>query len=296
MQDEVDHGTYPTNRRRRAEPTWKYRILHGFAPAKNGSTPVGGVTFGPDGALYGTTSAGGQHESGVAFRLTLSGSYTVLQHFAGNYTSGPQGELIVGQDEALYGTTFGGGKYNEGTIFRLTVSGDHTVLYNLKGVNQPGGSQDGAQPEGKLAFGKDGTLYGTTAFGGSPSGYGTAWSLKPPGVGGTKWTYTQLHIFGSSGNLPHAGVVITGGGALYGTAAGGGRWQDGVVYKLAPPSAGGTEWTYSVLHSFQGSDKDGNIPWSGFLKAGTIYGTNLSGGAFNSNCINGCGTVFKLTP
>lgn len=284
-----------------AKAKWTYTILHRFGPnfpPKSGSTPDGGLLVDGDGTIYGTTAAGGKHNSGVVFKISKSGDFTVLHDFVGNFTSGPQGELLFGKDGAIYGTTFGGGKYNEGTIFRITKAGSHTVLYDFKGVNQPGGSSDGAQPEGRLALGSDGAIYGTTTFGGSPSGYGTAWSLSPPGAGQTKWKYEQLHIFGSEGNLPHSGVAIDLKGVLYGTASGGGQWQEGVVYRLAPPKSRGANWRYTVLHSFRGRDKDGNIPFSVTFKNGTIFATNISGGLINRPdvCRDGCGTVFKLKP
>ena len=40
----------------------------------DGAYPSGGVIFDGDGALYGTTGRGGEHGSGIAFKLTASGS------------------------------------------------------------------------------------------------------------------------------------------------------------------------------------------------------------------------------
>lgn len=276
-------------------PKGVYTRLHTFTPSNKGSTPIGGLLIDTDGTMYGTTSAGGTTGSGVIFKLTAKGGYTVMHNFAGNYTSGPQGEMIFGEDGAVYGTEYGGGKYNQGTIFKITKAGAFQVLYNFQGVNQPGGSHDGANPEGRLALGTDGTIYGTTSFGGSPSGYGTAWSLKP---NGTKWIYTQLYIFGSPGNLPHSGLLRVGN-AYYGTGAGGGKYQEGVIYRLTPPVAPSTKWTYTLLHSFTGHNKNGNIPYGDlFYRGGIFYGTNLLGGHVTSGgeCNNGCGTVFQFKP
>lgn len=272
-----------------------YSILHVFSPSAKGSTPIGGLLIDADGTMYGTTSAGGLHGSGVIFKLTAGGGYSILHHFAGNFDGGPQGELMFGKDGAIYGTQFGGGLYNQGTVFRITKAGGFQVLYNFKGVNQPGGSHDGANPEGRLALAADGTIYGTTTFGGSPSGYGTAWSIKQ---NGTKWTYKQLYIFGSPGNLPHSGLVRVGT-AYYGTGAGGGQFQEGVIYKLVPPVAPSTKWTYVLLHSFTGRNPNGNIPYGVLLYAKQMfYGMNLLGGHVVSTgeCNDGCGTVFQFKP
>ena len=236
------------------------RACSTFGPisGKNGTTPIGGLLIDSNGIMYGTTEGGGVHHSGIIYKLSVNGGgFTILHHFAGNYTSGPQGEMIFGRDGAIYGTTYGGGKFNQGAVFRITKAGVYQDIYDFKGVNQPGGSHDGANPEGRLALGADGTIYGTTSFGGSPSGYGTAWSLKKIG---TKWIYAQLYIFGSPGNLPHSGLVKAPGG-YYGTGAGGGKYQEGVIYKLVPPVAPDKKWTYVLLHSFTGRNVNGNIPY-----------------------------------
>lgn len=51
----------------------------------------------------------------------------------------------------------------------------------------------------------------------------------------------------------------------------------------------------SVLYAFQGGS-DGIFPIAGltFDAQGNLYGTTVIGG--NGSCLNGCGTVFKLTP
>jgi uncharacterized repeat protein (TIGR03803 family) len=280
-------------------PAGAFTPLHTFTPSSKGSTPIGGLLIDTDGTMYGTTNSGGKHGSGILYKISTSGGgFAILHDFAGDLNGGPQGELMFGKDGAIYGTQYGGGKYNQGVVFRMTKAGGYAVLYDFLGVNQPGGSHDGAQPEGRLALGTDGTIYGTTTFGGSPSGYGTAWSIKQNGA---KWTYKQLHIFGmgSDGNLPHSGLVKGVGNIYYGTGAGGGHFQEGVIYKLAPPVAPSTKWTSTVLHSFTGRDKNGNSPYGVLLYAKSkLYGTDLLGGHVVSSgeCNDGCGTVFEFTP
>ncbi|HET6378859.1 MAG TPA: choice-of-anchor tandem repeat GloVer-containing protein [Methylocella sp.] len=268
---------------------WSYKILHRFNRSQ-GTTPIGGVLVAADGTLYGTASGGGAKQGGVLYKITPGGTFSVLHNFAKATGSGPQGELIFGKDGAIYGTTFSGGKYNQGAVFRITTGGAYSVLYHFKGIYQFPPSHDGAQPEGRLALGKDGTIYGTTTFGGNASGYGTAWSLTPS-AGGT-WTYAQLYIFGSPSNLPHSGLVIDAAGNLYGTAAGGGAFGSGTLYRLSPPKTGKT-WVLTVLRSFKGRNTNGDTPYADIvLKGGALYGTNLTGGMLNL-CGNGCGTVFR---
>ena len=98
-----------------------------------------------------------------------------------------------------------------------------------------------------------------------------------------------LHSFsGSDGNGPIAGLVSDSAGNFYGTTDQGGSLNLGTVYELSP--AGGGSWTYTVLHSFSGSD--GSYPFSRvvFDSLGNMYGTTYRGGAHDF------GTVFRLSP
>ncbi len=289
-----------------------YQEFHVFGPnfpAKqvNGATPIGGLLI--DGAtMYGTTEGGGDHGSGVLYKLSTDGSgFQVLHHFAGyqgQQTSGPQGELLLGQDGFIYGTQFGGGKYDQGTVFRISKTGSgFEVVYTFLGTIQPGNSTDGANPEGRLAQGADGTIYGTTTSGGTPSGYGTAWSLK---LTDGNWVYKQLRRFAADShfndaNLPHAGLVIDTNGVLYGAGAGGGVYQSGAVYQLTPPAKVDGVWGYKTLYSFKGLNAYGNSPYGPLLLDDhLLYGTNVAGGDFTPACKavvdDGCGTVFQINP
>jgi hypothetical protein len=52
----------------------------------------------------------------VVFKLTPSGSETVLYTFPGRYL--PVGDLLSDQNY-LYGTTMGGGSHNSGEVFKV---------------------------------------------------------------------------------------------------------------------------------------------------------------------------------
>jgi uncharacterized repeat protein (TIGR03803 family) len=79
-------------------------------------------------------------------------------------------------------------------------------------------------------------------------------------------------------------------GSLYGTTLFGGTGGPGVVFRLRPPAAGQTDWTFHSLHDFIGPE--GGIPDSSVLlgPGGVIYGTAGAGGS----C--GCGTAFMIEP
>jgi len=50
---------------------WTQAVLYNFADTPDGAFPTGGLTAGPDGNFYGTTSAGGASNVGTVFKLVL---------------------------------------------------------------------------------------------------------------------------------------------------------------------------------------------------------------------------------
>jgi uncharacterized repeat protein (TIGR03803 family) len=273
-----------------------YRVLHTFRTRLLGATPVSALLVDDNGVIFGNTSAGGQNGTGVVFRLGSGDAYSVLHDFDGGFNAGPQGDMVFGDDGAIYGTQFGAGQFGHGVIFRITRAGAYSVLYDFRGLNQPGGSTDGAGPDGRLAVSGNGTIHGTTSAGGNIANLGTAWSIKRSG---STWRYTQLHIFGTDeANVPHSGLVLGTDGSLYGTSSSGGSDQAGALFQLLPANAGGHR-SYRTLHSFVARDSRGDTPRPELDFAdGVIYGSTLLGGQITSSgeCANGCGTVFSYQP
>jgi uncharacterized repeat protein (TIGR03803 family) len=109
-----------------------------------------------------------------------------------------------------------------------------------------------------------------------------------------KWTETVLHRFagGKDGYVPFGGVVLDPSGALYGTAAFGGKYGLGIVFRLT--HGGKSQWSEAVLHDFEGGN-DGASPAAGLaFFAGALYGTTYSGGSSACGLTTGCGTVFQM--
>jgi uncharacterized repeat protein (TIGR03803 family) len=102
---------------------------------------------------------------------------------------------------------------------------------------------------------------------------------------------TLITFDGTNGANPVGALVQGADGNLYGTASAGGANSDGTVFKITP------DGTLTTLHSFDGTD--GAAPDGALVQAadGDFYGTTRWGGTI-ANCgqINGCGTVFKITP
>jgi len=88
----------------------------------HGDHPNGSLVQATDGNLYGTTYAGGGTGGfGTIFRITLTGTLTMLQSLDNTDGSAPLAGLIQGTGGELYGTTYSGGTDSEGTIFSLSV-------------------------------------------------------------------------------------------------------------------------------------------------------------------------------
>ena len=168
-----------------------YTVLHPFGGAPDdGGAPIGGVTLGNDGMLYGTTAAGGasgtagafRSGAGTVFRMARDGSGLSLLHSFGLDAadgSAPAGRLLQAADGMFYGTTqHGGGSGCNGsgcgTVFRVAADGSAYAV-----VHVFSGGADGAVPYAGLTQGGDGRLYGTTQYGGIPGG-GTAFALLFP--------------------------------------------------------------------------------------------------------------------
>jgi uncharacterized repeat protein (TIGR03803 family) len=150
----------------KATTAGKISVLHkftGYISSTNydGSRPIGVLVQGSDGSFYGTTYTGGANNIGTVFKISPSGTYTLLHSFAGVPTDGslPIAGLTVGTDGNLYGTTGNGGTANAGTLYEITPAGKETVLYSFCSV----ACADGFSPTTPMVLHTDGKFYGNTA-------------------------------------------------------------------------------------------------------------------------------------
>jgi uncharacterized repeat protein (TIGR03803 family) len=297
----------------RAKQTpWKLTVLYNFCSRKNctdGSQPFSGLTYVGkeagalyDGvsSLYGTTTAGGNADKGVAYRLAAQPGKKKLKYDAiygfcaqagcsdGAVSYEP---LTTDMSGNLYGVTVNGGNGDNGVAFELSANGSRgfgeTVLYVFC---QLADCADGSQPVGITADDASGDLFGVTGGGGTGGGAGTVFKLVP---NGTSSQETVLHSFCTvsgclDGGYPSDGVTVGANGDLYGvTALGGTSFENGAVFKLH-----GT--TETVIHNFceqsecpDGSEPIGNVILDG---AGSVYGVAVTGGASGLG-----GTLYKIT-
>jgi len=296
----------------------KYNLFTFPATGSGGFGAIGPLVSDAAGNLYGATFYGGTSSPnfclgegcGVVFELerpippAKGWKETILYQFTGRTDGGePVGGVVFDRNGNLYGVTQHGGSpicaAGCGVVYQLTQptgggAWTENVLYTFLG------STDGWQPNGGLTFDTEGNLYGVTAIGGTTNpgcslGCGVVFQLVPPGVAGQNWTENVIESFKyATGGGPGGSVIFDARGNLYGTGRYGGRYTWGMVYRLAPPTGGGTVWTYRTLHPFGPcvmtyECPDGASPIAGLtLHDGVLYGTT-------SNGPYGEGAVFALS-
>jgi uncharacterized repeat protein (TIGR03803 family) len=150
----------------------RFTILHSFAGGKSdGCTPLGTVATDKAGNFYGATMECGSHNYGTVWRLSRSGTETILHSFSARDGCNPYGDVAQDLRGNLYGVTARCGVHHYGTVYELSAKGKLTVLHSFSG-------SDGAAPLGEILRGAEGTLFGTTVAGGT-YGNGTVWKYVP---------------------------------------------------------------------------------------------------------------------
>ena len=150
----------------RITPDGLVTIVFSFNHLTSGTYPYGGLSRAEDGIFYGTTASGGANNVGTIFKITSSGTYTLLASFDQTRGASPYGTLLRAGDGDFYGATQSGGAKNLGTIFKVSPSGTITRLASLDRALSP----DFNWYRWGLLQGLDGNLYGTTRSSGDGTG------------------------------------------------------------------------------------------------------------------------------
>jgi uncharacterized repeat protein (TIGR03803 family) len=260
-----------------------FTTLHSFTNSSDGGVPFAGLVL-VNGALYGTTSQGGDFGGGTIFSIKPDGtSFTPLHSFQSNAEGAhPLGHL-VSLGGVLYGAASQGGPYGSGTLFKINPDGTgFNVLYSFTALDtSTSTNSDGAGLLEAIVAGNG--LFGTTARGG-PLGGGTVFALNTDGTG-----FTRLQAFarGTVGHQQRSGVIWSGG-FLYGTTEFDGVYGDGSVFALGLNGTGFTD-LFSFSTMTQSSNIDGGFPIASLASSGnTLYGTTIIGG------MSAWGTVFRI--
>jgi uncharacterized repeat protein (TIGR03803 family) len=231
-------------------------------------TISGVIAQGRDGNLYSTAPYGGAHNDGAVFKITPTGTLTVLHSFDGTDGANPWAGLTLGTDGTFYGVTYTGGKFGYGTIYRITPEGNLTTLHSF--TNGTDAAAGPAQP----IEGTDGNFYGT-ADGPGLFSNGVVYKITSSGV------FTTLHTFdGPHGSHPDAPLVQSSNGDFYGSTYWGGTNGYGTVFRMSPTGE------FEVLFSFSQFDQN---PEAAMIQGsdGAFYGTT-------TEYANG-GIVFRIT-
>ena len=210
--------------------TKTYKQLYRFG-ADDGYEPLGTMTAGTDGFLYGLAWHGGLHDLGTLIRIKNDGSsFEILHHFTGGIQGKyPYDTPAFDGDHTLYGTTlgsYGADPSDLGTIFKYDlVKKTYAVLHNFAG-----GANDSGKPNGSVVLSKDrkmlyGSTHGDKVWGGNE--FGSLYQMNTDGSG-----FRLLHEFSGklAGDTPMRTPLLIDG-MLYGMTAYGGKNNFGTIYR-----------------------------------------------------------------
>ena len=209
------------------------------------------------------------------------------------YDGSNPGRVVADAKGNLFGTTHygGNGEYGPGTVYEMsyTKAGGWALstLYDFTDAD------DGGYPDSNPVIGKGGTLYGA-ALGGSngKAPGGLVYALEPQSG---SWTFETLYDFQGTndGNVELYSPLLTRNGKVYGVTPDGGSGTKcgshgcGTLFKLEPPSGGGSPWHHRVLFSFSGGSS-GSVPTS-------LVSSGSAGGVYVATD-GGNGAVVSLAP
>jgi len=237
---------------------WAHNVLYSFMGTADGAIPGAGLVFDKNGALYGTTFAGGKVNATCSVSL---------------------------------------GPASCGVVFQLAPPATLGGAWTQKVIHSFPGGDPGSGPDAVLVFDPQGNLYGTTLYGGKGKpgqgggNSGVVFQMKPPTKSISYWQIREYLLNHTRGNHPYGGLAVDSSGNLYGTALFGGGFflAKGIVFKLTPPATAKDTWKETLLHSF--TDKsDGGNPVGGILvgPGNILYGTTCTGGSAQG------GTAFEV--
>jgi uncharacterized repeat protein (TIGR03803 family) len=192
-----------------------------FARLTSGATPLGKLTLGVNGKLYGMTSLGGSINNGTLFEFDpTTNTLQKKLDFASAATGySPTGSLVVSGDGKLWGMAPRGGNANSyGLIFEYNPENNQlTGKYDFDGIH-------GSSPYGTL-LPLNGKFYGITATNGLIAS-GVIFEFNP--LGGI---YTVKGELSSTLGQTSYGSVTAAGNKLYAITSSGGA-SDGSIVEL----------------------------------------------------------------
>jgi hypothetical protein len=216
--------------------------------------------------------------------LSAQDTETILFNFQGGSFGKYPVAFALDASGNIYGTLQVGGypgcNADCGLVYKLSPNANgqmtETILHTFTSKS------DGDQPTYLLMDAK-GNLF-VSAYSGGDKGLGAIVELSP--IAGGSWSTKVLYDFtgGIDGDHPNL-TFMDSQGNLYG------NFRSGQVFELSRNSSG--KWMKKFLYLFNTSSGDFGMPWA-VDASGNVYGTAFFGG--NTNCSEGCGIVFELSP
>jgi len=225
----------------RAAPTLS--LLYTFKGAPDGSAPSGPPTAGPNGVVYGTTTAGGATGSGTVYELTppsggqAAWTETILSNLGAGDGIFPDNNIIVAKNGTLYGSAESGGQYSNGTVFQLTPPASAGAAWKFTRLHSFNKTTDGKVP-GNLVAINDSSLFGPTGDDGHIFPNGTVFELSPPPLKTGAAVETTIATTGGTQ------VISNGVGGLYVLG-----YDGEYVNNLTPPAQTGGPWNIQTIFS-----------------------------------------------
>ncbi len=265
----------------RFQTSGDFALLHVFENefyAYRSAATVGRLCAAPDGSLYGMATFGGDGDAGGIFRITSSGSFSVLHPFEkGSIPSFQIGQfagMMLGSDGAFYGVMPG----ISDLAFRITSTGE----FSTRRFDAPDDANRTIwhAVRSGLSRGTDGDFYGVTT-----GLYGSLFRLAADGQRTVLYTFKDRE----AGDLSNPVSELQDGAFLcaarftpFQGVKSLGR-DTGAIYRI---TEGGPA---NLAHHFL--DDNENQPCK-LVEGGngTLYGVTRRGGTY------GLGTFFKLSP
>jgi uncharacterized repeat protein (TIGR03803 family) len=256
-----------------------------LASCADGDVPLGGLTLGTDGNLYGTTQNGGKSAAGTVFKLTPTGTLTTLWSFTSNpATDGgiPNYAPFQGQDGNFYGTNPDVYAGDFGLVYKVTTAKKLTVLGDFNATN-------GWSPN-LPTQGTDGNFYGTTVIGGTTCahGCGVVYKMTASGKLSVLHNFTGYSTTNPDGTFPYGALVQGNDGNFYGITNAGGVFNLGTIFKI---SASGK--SYTLLHSFE---NDFTVAAGANPRIGLTIGSDGNFYGVAAGGKNAAGLIYQITP
>jgi hypothetical protein len=275
-------------------PPPSYQVLHVFNQKGDGVKPIAGVTGTSDTELFGTTTAGGANNLGSIFLLKPSDhdktwTEQIIFSFTGAASGSlPGSALFINHKGDLLTSTVTGGATDLGTLFRLDRPTNESSIWTEDVLADFTDLATGENPLGDLLVRPDGTILGTTVGGGAFNQGAIFQAVLSDG--GRTATETVLLSFNTlDGVAPHDGIIEDQAGHFFGTATGGGKAADGLVFQFTPPVGSARQWTAIPIFMFHRDN--GSLPFGGLLAfKGSLFGVTFQGGPYDQ------GVVYQLIP